>query len=211
MNETWGDIARVKMPKRNCLYFADVLDDIKKRLSLQSSILLSAACAERMLMRHLALPPDKQRKFTTTWRVPMDALWRALSSAGRTSDKKDIEDKLYAFYESPLNHSNGQDGPDDADDDAAAACIYACEAFFNGNSDSAFYAVSRLVADAFARIPIQDQDIMRDNVDNFVEDCCHRLVQEELHWLLDMSHLLHTPPLTDNVIAEVHKLTLTGQ
>jgi SRSO17 transposase len=43
---------------------------------------------------------------------------------------------LHAFYEGPFNHNLGQDGPPDADDDAAACSIYAAQVFCRGDAKS---------------------------------------------------------------------------
>lgn len=209
MVETLGDMARAEVAKRKRVYYDDVLAEIRDSLSPQSAPLLAAACAERLLLRHLALPPENQRPFTVGWRAPMNALWRALTSSGAASDRRAVECALGAFYHSALNHSDGQDGPDDADDDSAAACIYAAEAFLEGDVDSASWAASRLVDDAFSRAADERRAAVAtvEDVLEFVEDCCHVLVQQELRWLIEVADLSTSSPLTNDIIAETRKRT----
>ena len=209
MAKTWGTIARAETAKHKCRYFDDVLAEIRQRLSPRSALVLAAACAERLLVRHFALPSKEHRRFTVSWRDPMNALWRALTSAGTLADRRTVEGALDAYYGSPLNHSDGPDGPDDADHDPAAACIYAAESFLKGDLVSAFHGTSRLVDDAFSRAAEsrEQQTTMTGGVSDFVEECCHWVAQEELQWLLDLTGLVETIPLTDEVIAEVRKQT----
>src|SRR6266496_6127516 len=123
--------------KRGSLYFSDVLAGIRSRLPAIPHAAVAAACAERLLTRHLNQPPASQRPFTISWRRPMDCIWGVLGEAADTARLRcEVADALQRFYDSPLNHSDGQDGPDDAADDPAAACICAAKSLIEGCAQS---------------------------------------------------------------------------
>jgi hypothetical protein len=211
MGETWGEVARHEVAKRECLYFDDVLAEIRHRIPADALPLAAVTCAEHLLARHLAVPPGDQRPFTAGWRGPISSLWRALANP-QGADRISVEGALRAFRESDLNHSDGQDGPDDADDAAAAACAYAAEAHLERNGTSAFSAVSRVVDEAFARVDVQKADAQPavPSDSEFIDDCCHPIVQSELRWLLALASLLAANPLESATVARARRHALDG-
>jgi hypothetical protein len=93
-----------------------------------------------------AMPLPAQRKFTLGWRLVLNAVWEGLTIESEQAIK-DVNTALDAFYASPYNHNEGPDGPDDANEDAAAASIYACECFVTSKTEPAYWA-SRVAIDA---------------------------------------------------------------
>jgi hypothetical protein len=145
---TWGDLAREQVRRRGVPYFADVQADIQSRLERLPGEVRRAfalACAERLMRQHQSLP--KPRPFTLGWRPVLDAMWLGLQGTPATRDR--VEEALRAFHASPFDHDLGQDGPDDADDDAAAASIYAAECFVSGDARFAGLCAARAVESAF--------------------------------------------------------------
>jgi hypothetical protein len=123
---TWGEIVRNAVRKRGVLLFRDVLGDLKAQLPSVAYSAIAAACAERLLSRYFQLPCNSQRPFTTSCRRPLGCMWGVLALQPDSSVLRgEVEQWLRNYYDSPLNHNDGQDGPDDADDDPAAAFIYA--------------------------------------------------------------------------------------
>ncbi len=146
---TGGDLAREQVCRRGLPYFADVEADIQSRLErlpVRARIAFALACAERLMRQHQELP--EPRPFTLGWRPLLDTMWLGLEGiAGDAGDR--VKEALRAFYASPFDHDLGQDGPDDADDDAAAASIFAAECFASGDARLASAAAARAVESAF--------------------------------------------------------------
>ena len=203
---TWGDIAQDAVRKRGVLYSFDVLDHITAQLPTVPYAALAASCAERLLSRHLQLPSTTQRPFTASCRHSLDCMWGVLApQPDSVRLRGEIEHWLQSYYDSPLNHSDGQDGPDDADHDPAAAFIYATESLIQQSSESAGYAMSRLVDDAFYRAA-DDREAVKPptgDVDDFIADCCHPIVQGELRWLQSVFAYIQTHPLSHATVTEL--------
>lgn len=87
---------------------------------------------------------------------------------------------LGRFYLSPYQHNDGPDGPSDADEDEAAAAIYAAECLIHGCVDTAVYASSRGVDAAFELAAISTAPDDEDGVDKFIAQVAHPVVQGEL-------------------------------
>jgi len=60
-----------------------------------------------------------------------------------------VSEALRAFHDSPFDHADGPDGPNDADDDTAAASIYAAECYLSGDTQSACWAAGCAIDAAF--------------------------------------------------------------
>lgn len=105
--------------------------------------LFAAGVAERLLRAHEALPPENQNGFTLRLRPLMDAVWEG--ALGDQTAFHSIKQALGAFYLSDYCHNDGQDGPDDADEPAAAAVLLAAEAYMHGCADFAVEASGRAV------------------------------------------------------------------
>jgi hypothetical protein len=96
-----------------------------------------AAVAQRLMLAHEALPADERRGFTLGLRPLLDAVWAgALGDAG-AFDR--IKRGLGSYYLGPFCHNDGPDGPDDADEHAAAAVLHSAEAYMHGCCDFALF------------------------------------------------------------------------
>jgi hypothetical protein len=146
---TWGDLAREQLRRRGVPYFADVQAEIQSRLERlpgEARKAFALACAERLMRQHECVP--NPRPFTLGWRPVLDVMWHGLEGlAGDAGDR--VREVLHAFHASPYDHDLGQDGPDDADDDAAAASIYAAECFVSGDARFAGLSAARAIDWAF--------------------------------------------------------------
>jgi len=160
-NKTLGDAVRKQLRKHGVPDPRDFLAEVMRRLQLLPPAKRSAfalACAERLMEGHFALPAEAQRAFTVGWRPVLEAMWRGLE--GQPEDAADIvRGALGAFHASPYWHDDGQDGPNDADEAAAAASIYAAECFVSGDAKSAYWAAARAVDRAEE---VAGQDFPRD-------------------------------------------------
>jgi len=108
----------------------------------------------------------------------IDALWRDLTGDGDAFST--VSHALGRFYLSPYQHNDGPDGPSDADEDEAAAAIYAAECLMHGCVDTAVYAGSRGVDAAFEQAAISTARDDVYGVDEFVSQVAHPVVQGEL-------------------------------
>lgn len=98
----------------------------------------ACAVAERLMRRHVALPEEDQQAFTLALRPLLDATWD--KACGDQTKFTEIKQSLSEFYLSEHCHNDGQDGPDDADESAAAAVIYAAEFAMHGCLEFAAWA-----------------------------------------------------------------------
>jgi hypothetical protein len=204
---TWGDLAREQVRRRGVPYFADVQAELQshlERLPGEARKAFALACAGRLMRQHERLP--KPRPFTLGWRPVLDVMGRGLEGlAGDAGDR--VREALNAFHASPFDHDLGPDGPDDADDDAAAASIYAAECFLSGDTGFAGLSAARAVDWAFS---VADEELALDPND-FVWDpaaelmplareAMHPAVQGELRRQLADLELLEREGVTARVL-----------
>lgn len=133
-----------------------------------------------------SLPGEKLRAFSLTWRPILDLMWDDLSGE-KERTKTQVNDALEAFYASSFNHEDGSEGPDDADQDAAAVSIYAAECFESGEVDPAYKASGRAIGVA---LQIAAQELQLDPNEfewdpgaepmPLVREAMHEVVQAEL-------------------------------
>ena len=102
--------------------------------------LYAAAPAERLFRWYDARPHDERRPYSLTWRPVLQDVWHHL--AGDRSAYARISRALGDFYLSPYNN-NGDDGPDDIDQDEAAAAYYTANCVIHGIVDFALFSASR--------------------------------------------------------------------
>jgi hypothetical protein len=202
-----GDVARPIVIDRGLLYFADAHEAVRVRLEAVSAPGrrgFALACAERLMRRHEALPAVLQRPFTVSWRPVLDAMWDGLAGTRNAADEV-VRPALEAFYAGPFNHDDGQNGPDDADEDAAAAAIYAAECFVTGDPVAAFNAAVR-GSDAVGRTV---SDLLDDEAgpvltpkesnQRFADELSHPIAQAELAWQLATLAMVEHSPFDDRL------------
>ncbi|MET7365978.1 hypothetical protein ABZS61_09125 [Streptomyces sp. NPDC005566] len=105
----------------------------------------AAGTAERLMGRHEALPKEEQASFTISLRPLLNSVWEASlgDSTAFTAVKRGVAEYMLSDY----CHNDGQDGPDDADENAAAATLHAAHAYLFECRDFAVW-VSRRAVDA---------------------------------------------------------------
>ncbi|MFE1957522.1 hypothetical protein [Streptomyces sp. NPDC059479] len=86
----------------------------------------AAGIAERLMSWHEALPEDEQAPFTVSLRPLLNSVWEGVlgDSTAFSAVKRGVAEYMLSEY----CHNDGQDGPDDADESAAAAALYAAHA-----------------------------------------------------------------------------------
>jgi hypothetical protein len=211
---TQGDLAREQLRRRGVPYFVDVAAEVQRRLQQLGPACraaFAASCAERLLRAHEALPQPHRRPFTLGWRPVLNALWDGLVS-GDASARATAREALDRFYASPYNHDEGPEGPPDADEDAAAASIYAAECYLNGDPSSAVWAAGRAVDAAFVAA---DEDLHLDPNDfiwdpaaepmPLAREAMHPKVQEELRRQLGDLARLEREGVTAPVVSALRR------
>ncbi|MFJ9523210.1 hypothetical protein ACIRPK_33835 [Kitasatospora sp. NPDC101801] len=117
----------------------------------------AADVAERLLTWHEALPEDDQVPFTLSLRPLLDSVWEGV--LGDTTAFSAVKQGVAEYMLSEYCHNDGQDGPDDADEPAAAAVLHAAHAYLFGCSDFALWAGRRAMEAIDQRLEyLADQD-----------------------------------------------------
>lgn len=119
---------------------------VEERLKAVSSGergVFAAGVAERLMSWHEALPEDEQAPFTLSLRPLLNSVWEGVlgDSTAFSAVKRGVGEYMLSEY----CHNDGQDGPDDADESAAAAALYAAHAYLFGCQEFAAWTSSRAV------------------------------------------------------------------
>ena len=111
-----------------------------------------------------------------------------------------VQAELTSFRQGPLNHDLGPEGPGDADDDAAAACICAAEAFLERSPEAALWCASRVIDAASLAAELDHlESYSMVAVDEATLLCAPRL-QAELAWLVELIEQLSEAPVTGDFV-----------
>jgi hypothetical protein len=102
--------------------------------------LYAAAPAGRLFRWYDARPEEERRSYSLTWRPVLKDVWDHL--AGDRSAYVRISRALGEFSLSPYSN-NGDDGPDDIDQDEAAATYFTANCVIHGIVDFALLSASR--------------------------------------------------------------------
>lgn len=102
--------------------------------------LYAAAPADRLFRWYDARPEDERRSYSLTWHPVLEDVWNHL--AGDDLAYARISRALGEFYLSPYSN-NGYDGPDDIDQDEAAAAYYTANCVVHNIVDFALLSASR--------------------------------------------------------------------
>ncbi|MFI0040506.1 hypothetical protein ACH4NS_34155 [Streptomyces mutabilis] len=124
----------------------EVSASVEKRLTAASPgerKVFAVGIAERLMSWHEALPAEEQAPFTMGLRPLLNSLWEGVlgDTTAFTAVKRGVAEYMLSDY----CHNDGQDGPDDADEHAAAATLYAAHAYLFGCNDFAVWAGQRAV------------------------------------------------------------------
>ncbi len=119
---------------------------VEERLAAMSSGergVFAAGAAERLMGWHEALPEEERASFTMSLRPLLNSVCEATlgDSTAFTAVKRGVAEYMLSEY----CHNDGQDGPDDADEHAAAATLYAAHAYLFECRDFAVWASRRAV------------------------------------------------------------------
>jgi hypothetical protein len=211
---TRGDLAREQLRRRGIPYFSDVQGDIEHRLGQLPSEARKAfalACAERLMRWHEHLPREEQRAFTLGWRLVLDVMWTGLQGHSEEPQRR-VHEALEAFHARPYDHDEGPGGPDDADEDAAAASIYAGECYVKGDAQLAAESASRAVAAAFCiaveELQLDPNDFVWDPPAEpmpLAKENMHPAVQGELKRQLRDLELLERDGVNGNVLKKLRQ------
>ncbi|MBL8219400.1 MAG: hypothetical protein JNL62_09225 [Bryobacterales bacterium] len=132
---------------------ASACDNLETRISRlpeTARAVIAAGAAWRLMRNHLDLPESLQIDFVLTWSDVVSMLWDNVADSGG-EPRRVLSTKLEDYYLGPYSHKLGEDALPGADEDAAAAAIYAVEAYCTGNVKDAVCAAMQLVTEAATR------------------------------------------------------------
>ncbi|MFE9910800.1 hypothetical protein [Streptomyces clavifer] len=119
---------------------------VEARLEQASSAergVFATGVAERLMRGHEALPADEQAPFTVSLRPLLNSVWEGV--LGDPTAYPAVKRGVAQYMLSEYCHNDGQDGPDDADESAAAATLHAAHAYLFGCRDFANWTSQRAV------------------------------------------------------------------
>ncbi|MFF3408824.1 hypothetical protein ACFYW8_21955 [Streptomyces sp. NPDC002742] len=119
---------------------------VEERLKAVSSgerRVFAAGVAERLMSWHEALPEDEQAPFTLSLRPLLNSVWEGV--LGDSTAFSAVNRGVAEYMLSEYCHNDGQNGPNDADESAAAAVLYAAHAHLFGCQDFAIWTSARAV------------------------------------------------------------------
>ncbi|MEU9138963.1 hypothetical protein AB0D33_23905 [Streptomyces sp. NPDC048404] len=120
-----------------------LVEERLKSVSSGERSVFTAGVAERLMSRHEALPEDERAPFTLSLRPLLKAVWEG--ALGDSTAFSAVSRGVAEYMLSEYCHNDGQDGPDDADESAAAAVLYAAHAYLFGCQDFAIWTSARAV------------------------------------------------------------------
>ncbi|HEY3477795.1 MAG TPA: hypothetical protein VGL02_02745 [Streptomyces sp.] len=135
----------------------------------------AAGVAERLHQAHESLPAGARRGYTVGLRPLLDAVWDGALGDAAAFDT--VKRGLGAHYLSDYFHNRGQDGPDDAEEPAAAAVLHAAEAYLHGCADFAVRASGRAV-EAVRRAAAVEADGFADDPDEILAEELRRQLRD---------------------------------
>ena len=113
-------------------------------------VVFAVGVAERLMRAEEALPAQEQAEYALGLRPMLNALWEA--ALGNPSGFGEIKHGLGEYLLSEYCHNDGQHGPGDADEPAAAAVIHTAVAYLFGAADPIAVVGSRGVEAAGERL-----------------------------------------------------------
>ena len=106
-------------------------------------VVFAVGVAERLMRAEEALPAHEQAEYALGLRPMLNALWEA--ALGNPSGFGEIKHGLGEYLLSEYCHNDGQHGPGDADEPAAAAVLHTAVAYLFGAGESVSRVSSRAV------------------------------------------------------------------
>lgn len=204
---SYGDAVREALAPQGLLVLLDVLAETEarlRRLDGRAQAAFAALCATRLMSAHRKLPPEEQRPFSLEWAVHLELVWAVLLATAPNAAPEQVRAALAEFRGGPYDQDGG---PDDADDDAAAAAIYAAEALCEPGGKAAYWAASRLSDWAFSRAEtiVHSAEVRLVTPEDDIAVYAHPLMQAELRRLLDGLAALEKDGIAANNLLKVRR------
>lgn len=142
--------------------------------------------AERLLSWHEALPEDDQEPFTLGLRPLLDSVWEGVlgDATAFTAVKRGVAEYMLSDY----CHNDGEDGPDEADEPAAAAVLHAAHAYLFGVGEFAVWAGDRAVEAVDQRLQdLEDEGVPEEDLPDPDEELAVELRRQ----LADLDLIAH--------------------
>lgn len=137
-------------------------------------IVFAVGVAERLMRAQEALPAGEQAEYTLGLRPLLNALWEV--ALGNSTAFGEIKHGMGEYLLSEYCHNDGQDGPGDADEPAAAAVLYSAVAYLFGTGDLASVVSGRAVEAVDERL--NPEDSHADDPDGVLAGELHRQLHD---------------------------------
>ncbi|MFF3331082.1 hypothetical protein ACFYWX_16180 [Streptomyces sp. NPDC002888] len=137
-------------------------------------LVFAVGVAERLMRAQEALPADEQAEYALGLRPMLNALWEA--ALGNSTAFGEVKHGMGEYLLSEYCHNDGQDGPGDADEPAAAAVLYAAVAYLFGTDDLTSVVSSRAVEAVDERLNTEDS--YADDPDEVLTAELHRQLRD---------------------------------
>jgi hypothetical protein len=125
-----------------------------EQASPDERLVFAVGVAERLMRGQEALAADERAEFTLGLRPLLNALWEA--ALGNSAAFGEIKHGMGEYLLSEYCHNDGQDGPGDADEPAAAAVLHTAAAYLFGTGDLAATVSGRAVEAVDERLNTDD-------------------------------------------------------
>lgn len=164
-------------------------------------VAIAASAAQRLMDDHLNEPEERRRQFTVGWAPALSLIWQLVLAPNPEADKA-LRSQLEGYYSGPYCHELGDDALPGADEDAAAAAIYAVEAYCRRKAKSAASSVLRMVNAADRRV----EALLEDPMSHEAEERRVQAEQEELDRISAGLEILEQEGVTQASIKELRKI-----
>lgn len=168
------------------------------RLPNSARVAIAVGAAQRLMDDQRSLPEEQQNEFVISWAPALALTWRTLLSPTPEIDRA-LRDLLDEYYSGPYCHELEDEALPGADEDAAAAAIYAVEAHCRQSAKSACSGALRLLTAADMRM----EPFIKDRKAPETEDLRVQAEQEEIDRLNAALDILEREGVTDSSVEEL--------
>jgi hypothetical protein len=136
--------------------------DITNRINAlpeSARVAIAVAAAQRLMDAQISASEEQRSEFAVGWAPSLSLIWQQLVTPSVEADKV-LRDRLKAYYSGPYSYKLGDEALPGADEDVAAAAIYANEAYCLHSAKSAACGALSLVEAACLKADELNGDLM---------------------------------------------------
>ena len=167
----------------------------------RAAVAIAVGAAQRLMDEYLGLPEENRNSFILGWRLVLELLWKLLSGESPDADKE-LRQRMEQYFSGPYSYLLADDALPGSDENAAAAAIYAAEAYCNQSATSACAAAQRLVDAASQNADRRSDDPMSTEA----KAMRIRFELEEIRRIAGAVAVLERQGITDGSLGELHAI-----